>query len=145
MLASRRELFSTSSLSFLLFLSGSLTAPRLAQPAGSPPRTVSPLQCFGGKPGVLQLIGDFAGVVRSREAPIIRKLTELLPAIFLSRSGKWLWSWGKEEEWYGLDIMYNDFLRTGLVHHLPVHSGEFILDTNDYSPDPLISILNMLI
>ena len=121
---------------FLVFLSG--VRPSSDAEGDNTHRIFSPLQCFGGKPGVLQLIGDFAGVVRSREAPIIRKLTELLPAIFLSRSGKWLWSWGKEEEWYGLDIMYNDFLRTGLVHHLPVHSGEFILDTNDYSPDPLI-------
>ena len=84
--------------SFLLFLSGSLTAPRLAQPAGSPPRTVSPLQCFGGVPEVLEQIGRYAGhrqyhgwsydagLVRGREARIIRQLTELLPGLpFLER------------------------------------------------------------
>ena len=82
--------------SFLLFLSGALTAPLPTQPAGSPLRTVSPLQCFGGFPGVLELIGDYAGhrqcnswrydagFVRGREARIVRQLTELLSALFRS-------------------------------------------------------------
>ena len=73
------DLHQTHSL-FLVFLSGVL--PSSDAEGDSPHRNFSPLQCFGGKPGVLELIGDFAGVVRSHEAPIIRKLTELLPDIF---------------------------------------------------------------
>jgi hypothetical protein len=34
---------------------------------------------LGGKIGVLELIGDYIGFVRGREASIIRQLTELLP------------------------------------------------------------------
>ncbi len=59
--------------SFLLFLSGA------QQHAPSTRRTVSSLQLLGGKPEILELIGDHVGFVRGREARIIRQLTEMLP------------------------------------------------------------------
>ena len=63
--------------SFLLFLSGALSPP---MHASSTSRTASPLQLLGGKPGILELIGDYVGhFVRGREARIIRQLTEMLP------------------------------------------------------------------
>ena len=36
---------------------------------------------LSGKSGVLELIGDYVGFVRGREARIIRQLTELLPDV----------------------------------------------------------------
>ena len=45
-------------------------------------RGASPLKLLGRKPEILELIGDYAGIVRGREARIIRKLTELLPVLF---------------------------------------------------------------
>ena len=66
--------------SFLLFLSGALSDNQ--QHAPSTRRTVSPLQLLGGKPGILELIGDYVGFVLGREARIIRQLTEMLPKVF---------------------------------------------------------------
>ena len=63
--------------SFLLFLSGTLSSPQ--QHPCNTRRTASPLQLLGGKPGILELIGDYVGFVRGREACIIRQLTEMLP------------------------------------------------------------------
>lgn len=42
-------------------------------------KSLTPLRILGGQPGVLQVIGDFVGIVRGREARIIRQLTEVLP------------------------------------------------------------------
>ena len=42
---------------------------------------VGPLAAFSGKSGILELIGDYVGIVRGREARIIRQLTELLPGL----------------------------------------------------------------
>ena len=64
--------------SFLLFMSGALPAP---QQAPSTHHTRSSLQCFVGKPGILELIGNFIGVIVGREARIVRRLTELLPGV----------------------------------------------------------------
>jgi len=57
--------------SFLLLMSGALPDCRYS----------SPVKALSGKSGVLELIGDFAGIIRGREARIVRQLTELLPAI----------------------------------------------------------------
>ena len=62
--------------SFLLFLSGSLSGPNHGY---STRRCTSPLRSLSGKAGVLQSIGDYVGIVRGREARIIRQLVELLP------------------------------------------------------------------
>ena len=45
------------------------------------PRHVCPLAVFAGKSGILELIGDYVGIMRGREARIIRQLTELLPGL----------------------------------------------------------------
>ena len=42
-------------------------------------KSLSPLRILGGQPGVLQVVGDFVGIVRGREARIIRQLAEVLP------------------------------------------------------------------
>ena len=42
---------------------------------------VCPLVVFSGKSGILELIGDYVGIMRDREARIIRQLTELLPDV----------------------------------------------------------------
>ena len=57
--------------SFFLFMSGALPDCRYS----------SPVKALGGKSGVLELIGEFTGIVLGREARIIRKLTEILPAM----------------------------------------------------------------
>ncbi len=62
--------------SFLLFLSGALSGPNHGY---STRRIVSPLQLLAGQPGLRELIGDYVGFVRGREARIIRQLTEMLP------------------------------------------------------------------
>ena len=74
--------------SFLLFLSGALPPPHhtgirklldMMRCACSIGQVVQPLHLLVGKPGVLELVGDYVGVVRGREARIIRQLTEVLP------------------------------------------------------------------
>ena len=45
------------------------------------PRRGCPLAVLAGKSGVLELIGDYVGTMRGREARIIRQLTELLPGV----------------------------------------------------------------
>ena len=65
--------------SFLLFLSGALSRPKHAY---STRRCTSPLRNLGGKAGVLQSIGDYVGILRGREARIIRQLVELLPDVY---------------------------------------------------------------
>ena len=62
--------------SFLLFLSGTLSPPNHA---GRTRRSSSSLRNLNGHTGALQTIGDYVGIVRGREARIIRQLTELLP------------------------------------------------------------------
>ena len=62
--------------SSLLFLSGALSRPKHTY---STRRNVSPVQLLAGKSGTLELIGDYVGFVRGREARIIRQLTEMLP------------------------------------------------------------------
>ena len=42
---------------------------------------VCPLAAFSGKGGILELIGDYVGIMRGREARIVRQLTELLPGV----------------------------------------------------------------
>ena len=64
--------------SFLLFLSGALSAP---QHACNTRRSASSLQMLDGKPGIRELIGDYVGFVRGREARITRQLTEMLPRV----------------------------------------------------------------
>ena len=64
--------------SFHLFLSGALSAPQHAYRT----RRSSPLKILSGKAGVLELISDYTGIVRGREAKIIRQLTEMLPNYF---------------------------------------------------------------
>ena len=77
--------------SFLLFLSGALPPLQhvglrqlwdTIQRACSPWLSVQPLRLLVGKPGVLELIGDYVGIVRGREARIIRQITEMLPKAF---------------------------------------------------------------
>ena len=62
--------------SFLLFLSGTLSP---QSHADGTRQSSSPLSLLIGKAGALQSIGDYVGVIRGREARIIRQLTELLP------------------------------------------------------------------
>ena len=64
--------------SSLLFLSGALSRPKHTY---STRRNVSPVQLLAGKSGTLELIGDYVGFVRGREARIVRQLTEMLPDI----------------------------------------------------------------
>ena len=45
------------------------------------PRRDCPLAVFSGKSGILELIGDYVGIMRGREARIVRQLTELLPGL----------------------------------------------------------------
>ena len=47
------------------------------------PRRVCPLAAFCGKSGILNLIGDYVGIMRGREARIVRQLTELLPDVII--------------------------------------------------------------
>ena len=47
------------------------------------PRRVCPLAVFCGKSGILELIGDYVGIMRGREARIVRQLTELLPDVII--------------------------------------------------------------
>ena len=44
---------------------------------------VCPLAAFSGKSGILELIGDYGGIMRGREARIVRQLTELLPDVII--------------------------------------------------------------
>ena len=62
--------------SSLLFLSGALSRPKHAHRTR---QNVYHVQLLGGKPGIRELIGDYVGFVRGREARIIRQLTEMLP------------------------------------------------------------------
>ena len=62
--------------SFLLFLSGALSAPKHAYRTH---RSSSPVRILSGKSGALELISDYTGIVHGREAKIIRQLTEMLP------------------------------------------------------------------
>ena len=62
--------------SCLLFLSGTISAPKHAYRTRRPS---SPVRILSGKSEVLELIGDYTGIVCGREAKIIRQLTELLP------------------------------------------------------------------
>ena len=71
--------------SVYLFLSGALSAP---QHANNPRRNLSPLQKFSGEPGIRELIGDYVGFVRGREARIIRQLTEMLPNLIQELDGQ---------------------------------------------------------
>ena len=61
---------------FFLFLSGALSAPKHTN---NTRRNLSPLQKFSGEPGIRELIGDYVGFVRGREARIVRQLTDMLP------------------------------------------------------------------
>jgi hypothetical protein len=71
--------------SFLLFLSGALSAPQHAYRT----RRSSPLKILSGKAGVMELISDYTGgIVRGREAKIIRQLTEMLPKVDFRVSGE---------------------------------------------------------
>ena len=59
---------------FQAFLNGTLARREYS-------RGVGPLKAFSGKSGILELIGDYVGVMRGREARIIRQLTEVLPSV----------------------------------------------------------------
>ena len=62
---------------FHAFLFGTISRPKVhSYPTR---KSLSPLRNLGGQPGVLQVISDFAGIVRGREARIIRQLTAVLP------------------------------------------------------------------
>ena len=71
--------------SFLLFLSGSHSRPKSAC---NTHQNVSPLQLLDGKPGIMELIGDYVGFVRGREARIVRQLTKLMPGLIQQDGGK---------------------------------------------------------
>jgi len=47
------------------------------------PRRTYSLAVFSGKSGILELIGDCVGILRGREARIVRQLTELLPDVII--------------------------------------------------------------
>ena len=47
------------------------------------PRRVYPLAVLSGKSGILELIGGYIGILRGREARIVRQLTELLPDVII--------------------------------------------------------------
>ena len=47
------------------------------------PRRTCSLAVFSGKSGILELIGDCVGILRGREARIVRQLTELLPDVII--------------------------------------------------------------
>ena len=74
--------------SFLLFLSGALSASKLTRKhTYKTSRAVSSsLQLLGAEPGIRELIGDHVGFVRGREARIIRQLTEMLPKLLDSKA-----------------------------------------------------------
>ena len=61
---------------FRMFLLGTSRQKKHSYPTR---KSLSPIRILGGQPGVLQVIGDFVGIVRGREARIIRQLTEVLP------------------------------------------------------------------
>ena len=63
--------------SFVVFLKGTLSRPKLH--SYHTRRSSSPLRILSGNPGILERIGDFAGIVRGREARIVRQLVEVLP------------------------------------------------------------------
>ena len=67
---------------FLLFLSGALSRPKHARRTR---RNVSAARLLAGNPGILELIGDYVGFVRGREARIVRQLTEMLPNLILQQ------------------------------------------------------------
>ena len=46
-----------------------------------PQRLGCPLDVFSGKSGILELIGDYVGILRGREARIVRQLAKLLPGV----------------------------------------------------------------
>ena len=46
-----------------------------------PQRVGCPLEVFAGKSGILELIGDYVGLLRGHEARIVRQLAELLPGM----------------------------------------------------------------
>ena len=45
------------------------------------PRRDCLLVMLSGTSGILELIGDYVGIIRGREARIIRQLTEILPGV----------------------------------------------------------------
>ena len=47
------------------------------------PRRDCPLAAFTGKSGILELIGDYLGIMRGRDARIVRQLTERLPGVIV--------------------------------------------------------------
>ena len=65
--------------SFLLFLSGALSAPKHAYRTR---QSSSPLRILSGKSGALELISDYTGIVNGCEARIIRQLTEMMPYMY---------------------------------------------------------------
>ena len=71
--------------SFLLFLSGALCVPKHAYRTR---RNSSPAKVLSGKSGVMELIGNYVGFIRGREARIIRQLTELLPNLIQQLDGE---------------------------------------------------------
>ena len=66
------EIYQTRN-AFLIFLKGTLSRQER--------KDDSPLAPFGGQPEIMEIIGAYYGVVRGREARIIRQLVELLPGI----------------------------------------------------------------
>ena len=39
------------------------------------------VEVFAGKSGIFEVIGDYVGILRGREARIVRQLAELLPGV----------------------------------------------------------------
>jgi len=66
-------------------LSGALSRPNHAY---STRRNASPVRLLDGKTGIRELIGDYVGFVRGREARIIRQLTEMLPSLIQQLDGE---------------------------------------------------------
>ena len=67
-------------ISFLLFLSGALSS--APQHAYRTRRNTSPVKVLSGKSGILELIFDYTGVIRGREAYVVKQLTEMVPKLF---------------------------------------------------------------
>eukprot|EP00563_Minutocellus_polymorphus_P012912 CAMPEP_0181075432 /NCGR_PEP_ID=MMETSP1070-20121207/30104_1 /TAXON_ID=265543 /ORGANISM="Minutocellus polymorphus, Strain NH13" /LENGTH=403 /DNA_ID=CAMNT_0023156559 /DNA_START=132 /DNA_END=1344 /DNA_ORIENTATION=+ len=53
-----------------------------------PQRVCCSLAALCGKSGILELIGDYVGIMRGREARIIRQLTDLLPGVIAELDAK---------------------------------------------------------
>ena len=61
--------------SFLTFLKGTVSRQE--------GKVTSPIACLGRESGIMELMADYLGAIRGREARIIRQLIELLPGVHM--------------------------------------------------------------